>query len=301
MVHSVSLETSATGGVRQRQVVRVLGTAACFMAMVMQAVALAIRDMVSRCVVSKINSNIITMKKIIYLLSFTFLILQSCSSDSSNNNSNGDNNSSAYTFSQGEIITDIDGNSYPTIVTNCSNQTWMQKNLNVSHYRNGDIIPQVTNGSQWASLTTGAWCYYANTSSNGTTYGKLYNWYAVNDPRGLAPSGWHVPTVTEWTNITNCLGGGSVAGGSMKETGSTHLNSPNIGATNSSGFTALPGGYRDGNGFSSNITYNGYWWSSTEFNTTNPWCFNLNWGNSYSGNINNYIKTYGFSVRCVKD
>jgi uncharacterized protein (TIGR02145 family) len=158
----------------------------------------------------------------------------------------------------GPNASDIDGNIYQT-VTNCI-QTWMKTNLNVSKYRNGDIIPQVTDPQAWGALTTGAWCYYANTSSNGTTYGKLYNWYAVNDPRGLSPSGWHVPTKTEWDIITNCLGGPQVAGGSMKEAGSIHWNSPNI-ATNNSGFTALPGGLRDGNGIFSNINYNGYWWS----------------------------------------
>jgi uncharacterized protein (TIGR02145 family) len=101
----------------------------------------------------------------------------------------------------------------------------MQSNLNVSHYRNGDVIPQVTDPTAWSSLTTGAWCYYNNDTANGTVYGKLYNWYAVNDPRGLSPQGWHVPTDAEWTNLTSCLGGESLAGGKMKAT--TLWDSPN--------------------------------------------------------------------------
>src|SRR5436190_23369500 len=129
-------------------------------------------------------------------------------------------------------------------VTICD-QVWMIKNLDVSTYRNGDPIPEVTDPSQWAGLTTGAWCYYENNSANGTIYGKLYNWYAVNDPRGLAPLGWHVPSDEELTTLTSCLGGVFVAGGTMKETGTTHWLAPNTEATNSSGWTGLPGGYRN--------------------------------------------------------
>src|ERR1035437_4904310 len=127
-------------------------------------------------------------------------------------------------------------------VTICT-QSWMLKNLDVSTYRNGDLIPEVTDGSAWSALTAGAWCWYNNDSAtNASTYGKLYNWYAVNDPRGLAPTGWHVPSDAEWTTLSTCLGGNAVAGGAMKETGTTHWTSPNTGATNSSGFTGLPGG-----------------------------------------------------------
>ena len=141
------------------------------------------------------------------------------------------------------------------------NQIWMTKNLNVSRYRNGDPIPQVTDPIQWNNLTTGAWCYYANNTANGKIYGKLYNWYAVNDPRGLAPIGWHVPSDTEWTILTSSLGGQFVAGGKMKST--TLWNSPNAAATNSSGFFGLPGGYCY-QGFSFPSGNTGHWWSSTE-------------------------------------
>ncbi len=124
-------------------------------------------------------------------------------------------------------------------------QSWMTTNLDVDHYRNGDPIPHVTDPTEWKNLTTGAYCYYANDSAKyAAVYGKLYNWYVVNDPRGLAPEGWHVPTDFEWTTLTDCLGGVSVAGGPMKETGTSHWILPNEGATNESGFTGLPGGVR---------------------------------------------------------
>ena len=154
-------------------------------------------------------------------------------------------------FSQ---VTDYDGNTYKTV--KIGKQIWMAENLNVSHYRNGDIIPEVKNPDEWSKLTTGAWCYYENDSENGKTYGKLYNWFAVNDPRGLAPEGWHIPTDAEWTHLTEYLGGKEIektyqgiyyweiadVGGKLKAT--TLWKSPNEGATNSSGFTAFPGGYR---------------------------------------------------------
>jgi len=195
-------------------------------------------------------------------------------------------------------FTDIDGNTYKTV--QICNQTWMQQNLNVSHYRNGDIIPQVTDPTQWANLTTGAWCYYANNTANGIVYGKLYNWYAVNDPRGLAPEGWHIPTSYEWDILTNCLGGLDVAGGKMKEAGTTHWLSPNAGATNSSGFKGLPGGGRNyfGN-FDANFTSTGAWWTSEGSG-------NFGWHRSVYAdaiNVSNFGigKGTGIYVRCVKD
>jgi uncharacterized protein (TIGR02145 family) len=225
------------------------------------------------------------MKKLIYLLSIAFLMLQSCSSGDSDNNSNS-------------AVTDIDGNVYQT-VTIC-NKTWTKTNLNVSKYRNGDVIPQVTDPTAWVNLTTGAWCYYANTSSNGTTYGKLYNWYAVNDPRGLSPLGYHIPTDAEWTSLINCLGGEAVAGGKMKEAGTTHWTSPNTGATNESGFTGLPGGCHRNIGTFINIGNIGFWWSSSEATTASAWYRSLDYddGGAYRSV---YDKTYGYSVRCVRD
>ncbi|MEI8210337.1 MAG: FISUMP domain-containing protein [Methylococcales bacterium] len=165
---------------------------------------------------------------------------------------------------------------------------WSKKNLDVLTYRNGDVIPQVTDLATWAKLTTGAWCYYNNDTSQGAIYGKLYNWYAVNDPRGLAPQGWHIPTDAEWTTLGTLLGGDGVAGGQMK-------------TTSASGFAGLLGGGRyiefdfDGRG-----SY-GNWWSATpKSNSTDVWLRSVyyNSNNLYTGW---YGKSYGFSVRCVMD
>jgi uncharacterized protein (TIGR02145 family) len=176
-------------------------------------------------------------------------------------------------------------------------QVWMKRNLDVSYYRNGDRIPQVRERVKWAALTTGAWCWYHNDSA----YGKLYNWYAVNDPRGLAPAGWHIPSDAEWTTLTSFLGGDVVAGGKMKSTGTigagTGLwHAPNTGATNSSGFTGLPGGLRESyDGTFSGISYYCFWWSSTEGSTNVLY---------YDGGyvvLGQTDKANGFSVRCLKN
>ncbi len=193
----------------------------------------------------------------------------------------------------------IDENCFSS-VTICD-QTWMLKNLDVSIYRNGDPIPEVTDPASWAGLTSGAWCYYENNTANGTIYGKLYNWYAVNDPRGLAPAGWHIPSYTEWTTLVTCLGGSAIAGGAMKEPGFIHWLSPNTGATNSSGFTALPGGYLNKfSGLFLSIGESGSWWSSSEFSSGNAWLCDLyNWDDLIY--LYNYDKPSGISVRCIKD
>jgi uncharacterized protein (TIGR02145 family) len=197
--------------------------------------------------------------------------------------------------------TDIDGNLYELVMI--CNQKWTKTNLNVTRYRNGDIIPQVTDPTQWQTLTTGAWCYYENLSSNGITYGKLYNWYAVTDSRGLAPIGFHIPTETEWDTMLLCLGDTGVAGGKMKEIGTTHWSNPNTEATNSSGFTGLPAGSRSGNsgGFGT-IGNNTTWWGVSE-STSNPnYAFTCGLQFNYEfASRNIHPKNYGFSVRCIKD
>jgi uncharacterized protein (TIGR02145 family) len=179
----------------------------------------------------------------------------------------------------------------------------MTKNLDVATYRNGDPIPKVTDNAAWAALTTGAYCYYNNDSTTyAATFGKLYNWYAVNDPRGLAPMGWHIPTDFEWTTLSTCLGGEAVAGGAMKEIGTTHWQTPNTGATNISGFTGLPGGYRyysSGQIFS-NTGYYGYWWSSTEGDTNIASYRGLDYGDGTIGR-GDASKRNGYSVRCLRD
>jgi uncharacterized protein (TIGR02145 family) len=200
-------------------------------------------------------------------------------------------------------ITDINVNVYDTV--RIGSQLWMKVNLNTTRYRNGDPIPNVTDPTAWAALTTGAYCYFDNDSATyAATYGKLYNWYAVNDPRGLAPAGWHVPSDAEWTTIETCLGGASVAGGKMKETGTTHWTTPNTRATNSSGFTGLPGGLRDFDGAFDDVGGNGNWWSSTKASTTRitsgAWARFLTPG---SDNVDGYggNKRFGLSVRCLRD
>lgn len=187
-------------------------------------------------------------------------------------------------------------------------QTWSSKNLDVATYRNGDPIPQVTDSTQWANLTTGAWCWYNNDSAMyAATYGKLYNWYAVNDPRGLAPQGWHVPTVAEWNKLTKFIDPSAdttqccsnVARTAMKST--TGWNNNNSGnGTNSSGFSGLPGGNRNVNGKFSSVGYLGGWWSASAYDTAYAWYRGLGYANSNiaRGYLN---KTSGFSVRVVKD
>ena len=186
----------------------------------------------------------------------------------------------------------------PTIVI--GTQHWMRENLDVVTYRNGDVIPQVTDASKWALLTSGAWCYYNNDVANGAIYGKLYNWYAVNDTRGLAPKGWHVPTDAEWTILTDKLGGTVVAGGKMKSVGTTRWTTPNTSATNESGFTGLPGGYRNNNGTFSNVGNYGFWWSSSQDVNTNAVYRNLSYDYDSASKSNNDLKL-GFSVRCLRD
>ena len=179
-------------------------------------------------------------------------------------------------------------------------QQWMRENLDVLTYRNGDIIPQVTDPTAWAALTTGAWCYYNNDPLNGAIYGKLYNWYAFNDPRGLAPVGWHIPTEAEWTTLSTTLGGDAVAGGKMKVAGTTRWTYPNTGADNSSGFAGLPGGFRYYGGAFSTVGSNGYWWSSAEYSASSAFYRFLDY-NFGSITRSAFSKQGGFSVRCLRD
>jgi uncharacterized protein (TIGR02145 family) len=193
--------------------------------------------------------------------------------------------------------------------TSIGTQIWSSINLNVATYRDGTPIPQVSDPSQWANLTTGAWCYYNNNSADGNIYGKMYNWYAVagihdNDPNTpnkiLAPLGWHIATDAEFTTLTTFLGGMTVAGGKMKSTGTTYWQSPNAGATNESGFSAMPGGLRNANGTFGAQTIDGYWWSASEDNSTNAWYRIVVNGNAGVGRSST-TKNLGFSVRCIRD
>ncbi|UEG49243.1 hypothetical protein LK994_11435 [Ferruginibacter lapsinanis] len=190
----------------------------------------------------------------------------------------------------------------PTIteVAMC-NQIWSGKNLDVSTYKNGDTIPQVTDRTQWNAMRTGAWCYYNNDPANGSVYGKMYNWYAVNDPRGLAPQGWHIPDNAEYTDLANCLGGSTVGGGPLKETGYIHWNSPNSGATNSTNFTALPGGNTNSSdGNFGNLRDWADWWLATETDANNAVVIATNSYSTYFQSVPT-TKWRGFSIRCAKD
>jgi uncharacterized protein (TIGR02145 family) len=199
---------------------------------------------------------------------------------------------------QGNVVAVLSfgGNTVPVVI---GTQTWMSKNLNVDRFRNGDLIRHAASASEWKDAGESgqaAWCYYDNKPENGDDYGKLYNWYAVNDSRGLCPTGWHVPSDEEWTTLENDLG--SSAGGKLKSTAGWR--SPNAGATNSSGFNALPGGYRNYDGGFASVGFSGIWWSSSEAGSGNAWCRNLNC--SYANVVRfNFGRRNGFSVRCARD
>jgi uncharacterized protein (TIGR02145 family) len=195
-------------------------------------------------------------------------------------------------------VSDIDGNVYHFITI--GTQVWMVENLKTTRYRNGATIPNVTDNASWAALSTGALCDCDNAPSNSITYGKLYNWYAINDSRNIAPIGWHVPSDAEWTTLTTYLGGESIAGGKLKEIGTAHWPSPNTGATNSSGFTALPGGYRYSNGTFDYAAILGEWWSSTEYTATYPFFRYLSFADTKVG-VSTNNKLCGLSIRCIRD
>jgi uncharacterized protein (TIGR02145 family) len=195
-------------------------------------------------------------------------------------------------------VSDIEGNVYQIVTI--GTQVWMAENLKATRYRNGISIPLVTNKNAWNLQTTPRYCWYNN--DEGTyknTYGAMYNWYTV-ETGNLCPSGWHVPSDTEWTTLTSYLGGDNVASGKQKESGITHWASPNTEATNESGFTALPEGYCSENGTFGNIGGYGYWWSVTEYDSISVWGHYLYYGyNNRSRSLLN--KNFGFSVRCLKD
>ena len=196
------------------------------------------------------------------------------------------------------IVTDIDSNTYNGI--QIGNQFWITENLTVSKYRNGDEIPEVKDKKEWKKLTTGAWCYYENNAENGAIYGKLYNWYAVTDPRGLAPEGYHIPSNEEWDTLIANLGGDFGAGGKMKEKGTTHWNSPNEKATNQSGFTALPAGRRLPEGNFANQGDTTEFWSTKEFNSEVGGSIKITKSQKNAIFSVGY-KEDGFSVRFIKN
>ncbi len=204
---------------------------------------------------------------------------------------------------------DFDGNRYRTI--KIGEQWWMAENLKVTHYRNGEVIPNIIGYDTWENLETGAYCSYGNIATNAATYGLLFNWFAVNDSRGLAPTGWHVPSDVEWKHLEMHLGmsqsnvdlsgwRGTDEGGKLKESGMSHWNNPNEGATNESGFSALPGAYRFSNGSFGSIGGTATFWSATEDGKLGAWTRGMHASDPVIRR-DGYNKQYGFSVRCVRD
>ena len=222
-----------------------------------------------------------------------------------NSNSNGTttNTTNQQTSSFGPNIKDIDGNTYKTV--NIGAQHWMAENLKVSKYNDGTNIKNITDNTLWQRDTSGAWSYYNNDATNNVKYGKLYNWYTVNKStngnKNICPSGWHIPTDTEWKILTNYLGGDNIAaGGKLKEEGLSSWNSPNTDATNSSLFSAIPGGGRYSDANFGGIGSKGYWWSSSEYSTDGAWYLLLNRSTGVE-EVSYEVKKYGLSVRCLKD
>jgi uncharacterized protein (TIGR02145 family) len=231
------------------------------------------------------------------IMGFLSLLLSSCKKDEKTADSS---------------VKDIDGNVYKTVTI--GTQVWMVENLKVTKYNDGTAIPNVTENSAWALLTTGAYCNYDNTESYSTTYGRLYNFYAVKTGK-LAPTGWHIPSKDEWSTLIAFLGGEGIAGGKLKATGSSWA-TPNGGATNETGFTGLPGGDRSGKGwFASDgghysIGEYGIWWSSSA-DAIGAWHYvmyfddstidsdNSEYEVSYYHLTNN--QNFAKSVRCIKD
>ena len=200
--------------------------------------------------------------------------------------------------------TDYDNNNYA--IVQIFQQAWMAENLKVTHYLNSDEILNETDNTAWSDLSTGAYCWYNNDEATyKTTYGALYNWYAGNDSRKLCPSGWHMPSDGEWTTLTTFLGDLSEAGGKMKSTG-THeagtglWSDPNLGATNESGFSALPGGIRNDTGIFDLVGNASNWWSATQSSSNYAWYRHVSY-NEASVSRGNLKKTFGYSVRCIRD
>jgi uncharacterized protein (TIGR02145 family) len=197
-----------------------------------------------------------------------------------------------------ETMTDIEGNVYKNVTV--GTQTWMAENLKTTRYNDGSSIPLVKDETKWAGISTPAYCWYKNDEDAfKPVYGALYNWYSISTGK-LCPVGWHVPGDEEWNVLTIYLGGEDIAGGKLKETGSTYWVEPNTGATNESGFTAYPGGFRYIDGKFFDFGFSCYWWSSTEYSESRSWFRFIYYNDAIAHRFNNNKKN-GFSVRCIKD
>ena len=233
---------------------------------------------------------------------FLFILsLNSCKKSDSSTNS-----------SSGPTVTDIDGNVYHTVTI--GTQIWMDENLKVKHYRNGDPIINGSGLDKLLTDTIGIIYAYDNAQSNADVYGWLYNWYAVADGRNVAPIGWHVPSDADYTKLVAYLGGNylltngdTMAGGEMKETGVAHwgnINYPNFGATNISGWTGLPGGFLDSGSVYDGLHDFGVWWTTTPLEGANPlqWAYSMKLSCIYkSARRGTWYKTSAYSIRCVSD
>jgi uncharacterized protein (TIGR02145 family) len=198
-------------------------------------------------------------------------------------------------FSCTSGVKDIDGNIYKTV--KIDSQTWFLENLNVSRFRNGDLIPEVKSAEEWVKSGNErkpAWCYIDNNSGNGKKFGKLYNWYAVTDPRLLAPEGSHVATDVEWAKMINYLGGGISAALKIRMTALSEKSS------DQNGFSGSPGGCRNHFGGFYGLDSFGYWWSATGNTSVASWMYVLNYVKCDINSFNNY-NIYGASVRCLQD
>jgi hypothetical protein len=230
------------------------------------------------------------MKNLIITVFFSMLLIVGCK-DSATVNPGPTDSDTAFTDAR-------DGNKYS--IARIGSQVWMSQNLNAERYRNGDTIRHARTAEEWQDAEAkneGAWCYYFHDPRLGEVYGKLYNWHAVNDPRQIAPQGYHVPSDAEWTALSVLLGGEDKAGKKMKSTTGWFLNGN---GDNSSGFNGLPGGGCDDNGDFQYISVAGAWWSSTSLDTRDAWLRGLRADSAAVGRIDDN-KGNGLSVRCVKD
>lgn len=229
------------------------------------------------------------MKKLNLLIVLLVIIFSwSCSKDKDNE----------FTSDKGTFTDARDGQVYNWV--RIGEQIWMAENLKATKFSNGTAIPLVPINASWIKLTSPGYCWYTNDEATyKDTYGALYNWYAVNFPK-LAPTGWHVPDDAEWTELTDYLGGTGDAGGKLKETGTSHWTGPNTGATNESGFAALPGGWRVTDGSFNRLEYYAYWWSATGSSSYSAFSrFVIYDDDDVEGEETG--KIMGLSVRCIKD
>tara|TARA_Y100001935_G_scaffold240126_1_gene228401 strand:- start:30 stop:773 length:744 start_codon:yes stop_codon:yes gene_type:complete len=238
----------------------------------------------------------------ILMITLVILSMVSCNKDEQPTPNNPLNGRTTAVFNPDKSygsMTDIDGNIYKTI--KIGNQTWMAENLRVTKYNNGDAIPNIVDNEKWASLTTGAFCNYNNTSDLDTiaTYGRLYNWYAVADTRGIAPEGWRVPTVADWNELIDLLGGDTIASNALKEVGIYHWEDP-YESSNSSGFTAMPSGWRYLSESFTSIGFYSDYWTVTEASLTHAAFLYLYFHSSRVNKGINY-KPNGYAVRLIKE